>query len=151
MVKDFEVSAIHNIVQKLWSLCNILKDEGITYHQYVTELTLLTFLKMVKKAETEHRVPNGSRWSDFQALNGIQQHNHYRKMLLALGKPSNLLVASIYANASTNIKEPRHLAQLIAEPCPTCQSVPWRIIFSNPNDESAKLFSLTSMLSPLLR
>jgi type I restriction enzyme M protein len=105
----------HNIVQKLWSLCNILKDDGITYHQYVTELTLLLFLKMAKETDTEHRIPKDSRWSDLEALNGIQQHNHYRKMLLALGEASDPLVASIYSNASTNIKEPRHLSQLVAD------------------------------------
>jgi type I restriction enzyme M protein len=105
----------HNIVQKLWSLCNILKDDGITYHQYVTELTLLLFLKMAKETETEHRLPKGAQWSDLEGLNGIQQHNHYRKMLIMLGEASDPLVASIYANASTNIKEPRHLSQLVAD------------------------------------
>jgi type I restriction enzyme M protein len=38
-----------DIVQKLWNLCNILRDDGITYHQYVTELTWLLFLKMAKE------------------------------------------------------------------------------------------------------
>ena len=31
----------HDIVAKLWNLCNVLKDDGVTYHQYVTELTYL--------------------------------------------------------------------------------------------------------------
>lgn len=31
----------HDIVGKLWNLCNVLKDDGVTYHQYVTELTYL--------------------------------------------------------------------------------------------------------------
>ena len=35
-----------DIVQKLWNLCNVLRDDGITYHQYVTELTYILFLKM---------------------------------------------------------------------------------------------------------
>ena len=34
-----------DIVAKLWSLCHVLRDDGITYHQYVTELTYLLFLK----------------------------------------------------------------------------------------------------------
>ena len=38
-----------DIVQKLWNLCNVLRDDGITYHQYVTELTYILFLKMKKK------------------------------------------------------------------------------------------------------
>ena len=37
------------IVSKLWNLCNVLRDDGITYHQYVTELTYILFLKMARK------------------------------------------------------------------------------------------------------
>ncbi len=37
------------IVAKLWNLCNILRDDGITYHQYVSELTYILFLKWRKK------------------------------------------------------------------------------------------------------
>ncbi len=42
-----------DIVQKLWNLCNILRDDGITYHQYVTELTYILFLKMIKETGKE--------------------------------------------------------------------------------------------------
>lgn len=45
-----------DIVQKLWNLCNILRDDGITYHQYVTELTYILFLKMIKETGTEERL-----------------------------------------------------------------------------------------------
>ena len=41
------------IVAKLWNLCNVLRDDGITYHQYVTELTYILFLKMCKETGTE--------------------------------------------------------------------------------------------------
>ena len=34
------------IVDKLWNLCNVLRDDGITYHQYVTELTYIIFLNL---------------------------------------------------------------------------------------------------------
>ena len=105
----------HNIVQKLWSLCDILRDDGITYHQYVTELTLLLFLKMAKETETEHRLPAGWRWDDLTTRNGVDQLDHYRKSLLVLGGASDALVAAVYANAGTSIKEPRHLAQLVAD------------------------------------
>jgi hypothetical protein len=43
----------HDIVAKLWNLCNVLKDDGVTYHQYVTELTYLLFLKMAKETGQE--------------------------------------------------------------------------------------------------
>jgi hypothetical protein len=43
-----------DIVAKLWNLCHVLRDGGISYHQYVTELTLLLFLKMAKETTKEH-------------------------------------------------------------------------------------------------
>ena len=45
-----------DIVQKLWNLCNILRDDGITYHQYVTELTYILFLKMIYETGTEKKL-----------------------------------------------------------------------------------------------
>ena len=45
------------IVSKLWNLCNVLRDDGITYHQYVTELTYILFLKMAKKRGQKARFP----------------------------------------------------------------------------------------------
>ena len=47
----------HDIVAKLWNLCNVLKDDGVTYHQYVSELTYLLFLKMANETGTEAGIP----------------------------------------------------------------------------------------------
>ena len=44
-----------DIVAKLWSLCHVLRDDGVTYNEYVTELTFLLFLKMLE--ETKQRRP----------------------------------------------------------------------------------------------
>ncbi len=50
-------STTHNIVAKLWNLCNVLKDDGVNYHLYVTELTYLLFLKMAKETGQEQGIP----------------------------------------------------------------------------------------------
>ena len=50
-----------DIVQKLWNLCNILRDDGITYHQYVTELTYILFLKMINETGTEEKLISAVR------------------------------------------------------------------------------------------
>ena len=50
------------IVSKLWNLCNVLRDDGITYHQYVTELTYILFLKMAKETGAESQIPEAYRW-----------------------------------------------------------------------------------------
>lgn len=105
----------NEIVQKLWSLCNILKDDGITYHQYVSELTQLLFLKMARETHTEERIPEGLRWNELLNKEGLEQFRHYKHCLLELGECSDSLIAAIYDNAATHIREPRHLSQLIAD------------------------------------
>jgi len=103
----------NDIVSKLWNLCNILKDDGITYHQYVTELTLLLFLKMAKETGVEGRLPEGYRWDDLSAKDGLEQYHFYKELLLNMESADDVLVASIYNGASTNIREPKYLTELI--------------------------------------
>ena len=59
-----------DIVSKLWNLCNVLKDDGVTYHQYVTELTYLLFLKMAKETGQEQGIPEEWRWDELESLDG---------------------------------------------------------------------------------
>jgi type I restriction enzyme M protein len=105
----------NEIVQKLWNLCNLLKASGVTYTQYVTELSLLLFLKMAKETGTELRIPDGYRWSDIESKDGIEQFNFYKHLLLKLAESKDKLVAGIYVNAVTHLRQPRHLAQLVAD------------------------------------
>lgn len=103
----------HDIVQKLWGLCNLLRDDGVTYHQYVTELTYLLFLKMAEETGTEDKLPEGYRWADLIGKNGSEQLDFYREMLLYLGSKTSGLVREIYAGASTVIKKPTTLSSLL--------------------------------------
>ena len=49
------------IVAKLWNLCNVLRDDGITYHQYVTELTPFSIWKLcVSRGSVRPAAPKGS-------------------------------------------------------------------------------------------
>jgi type I restriction enzyme M protein len=101
------------IVQKLWNLCNVLRDDGITYHQYVTELTYILFLKMAEETGAEDKIPKGYRWADLTAKKGIKQHQFYRKLLLELGTKGKNRIQQIYANSYTNIDEPKNLAKIV--------------------------------------
>ena len=56
-----------DIAAKLWNLCNILKDDGVTYHQYVTKLTYLLFLTMARETSSEDQLPADHRWADLEA------------------------------------------------------------------------------------
>jgi len=61
---------------KLWNLCNVLKDDGVTYHQYVSELTYLLFLKMAQETGQEQGIPEEWRWTSLERLQGIKQLEH---------------------------------------------------------------------------
>jgi type I restriction enzyme M protein len=102
-----------DIVQKLWNLCNVLRDDGITYHQYVSELTWLLFLKMAKETEREKQLPKGYRCDDLTKREGIEQLRFYREMLLHLGTEASSRVQAIYVDASTAMKVPRNLKKLV--------------------------------------
>lgn len=104
-----------DIVAKLWRLCDVLRDDGITYHQYVTELTYLLFLKMAKETGTEKQLPAGYRWDDLEDKDGVDQLTFYRKLLLHLGTEASPRVQAIYANAATSLKQPKHLAKLVED------------------------------------
>ncbi|MCB9473536.1 MAG: N-6 DNA methylase [Candidatus Delongbacteria bacterium] len=105
----------HDIVQKLWNLCNVLKDDGVTYHQYVTELTYLLFLKMTKETGTEEQIPEGYRWDDLEAKAAPERLEHYKLTLIHLGTRGSTLVKEIFGNASSFIKKPITLSTLVAE------------------------------------
>lgn len=104
-----------DIVAKLWNLCNILKDDGVTYHQYVTELTYLLFLKMAKETDTEDQLPENYRWSDLEAESALDRLEKYRLLLVHLGSHGSKLVNQIFANASSFIKKPVTLSALVTE------------------------------------
>jgi len=105
----------HDIVGKLWNLCNVLKDDGITYHQYVTELTYLLFLKMAKETGTEDQLPKGYRWSDLETKAAPDRLEFYKILLIHLGGHGSKLVQEIFANASSFIKKPATLSTLVSE------------------------------------
>lgn len=100
------------IVNKLWNLCNVLRDDGITYHQYVTELTYILFLKMAKETGAENNIPEEYRWDKLVAKEGINLKVFYRKLLLELGTNGSGKIKEIYTNANSNIDEPKNLDKI---------------------------------------
>ena len=101
------------IVAKLWNLCNVLRDDGITYHQYVTELTYILFLKMAKETGSEENIPEGYRWDDLLARKGLELKGFYKNLLDYLGEQCTGRIQEIYKGAATNIDEPKNLEKII--------------------------------------
>lgn len=127
-----------DIVQKLWNLCDILRDDGINYSDYVTELVLLLFIKMEHENKESgllqaHKLPEYARWSEFTSRSGLNLLNYYKSSLLNLSQSTDPLIAAIYADAQTSLKEPRHLEQLIK----SLDSIDW---FSAKQDGLGDLY-----------
>ncbi len=101
------------IVTKLWNLCNVLRDDGITYHQYVTELTYILFLKMAKETGAEEKIPEEYRWDELTSKSGIELKKFYKELLDYLGENCTGRIRDIYQGAATNIDEPKNLEKII--------------------------------------
>jgi len=103
------------IVAKLWNLCNVLRDDGVTYTDYVTELTFLLFLKMLAETGHEERLPKAYRWETLARGQGIEQLEYYRQLLLDLGNPKKTkdqVVLAIFTDAQTKLRKPTNLKAL---------------------------------------
>ena len=101
------------IVSKLWNLCNVLRDDGITYQQYVTELTYILFLKMCKETGAEGGIPEEYRWDKLVSKQGVELKAFYKELLEYLGTKCHGRVREIYQEAQTNIAEPKNLEKII--------------------------------------
>lgn len=103
-----------DIVAKLWALCNVLRDDGVTYNEYVTELTYLLFLKMLQETGKEERLPKQYRWAELARREGLDQLDYYKRLLLDLGAPTTKdgLVRAIFTDAQTRLRKPTNLKAL---------------------------------------
>jgi type I restriction enzyme M protein len=102
-----------DIVAKLWNLCHVLRDDGVSYQDYVTELTFLLFLKMMQETGREDRIPVAYRWGELAKREGIDQLDHYRRALIELGKAADTRVKAIFTDAQTKLRKPANLKSLV--------------------------------------
>ena len=107
------------IVQKLWNYCNILRDDGLSYGDYVEQLTYLLFLKMAHEQtqpplNRPSVVPEEYNWPSLLKLEGDELEIHYRKTLENLGKQGGML-GTIFRKAQNKIQDPAKLRRLIAD------------------------------------
>ena len=106
------------LVQKLWNYCNILRDDGLSYGDYVEQLTFLLFLKMAEEQAQLHKklssVPKGDDWPSLLAKDGDELEAHYRHVLDTLGKKPGML-GLIFRKAQNKIQDPAKLRRLIVD------------------------------------
>ncbi|GAB1437294.1 type I restriction-modification system methyltransferase [Providencia sp.] len=102
------------IIQKIWGLCNILRGDGITYYQYVSELSYLLFLKIAQENGSEKLIPKGYRWIDLESHNEEGLLGFYQEMLTHLGaNVENEVIKAIYAFPTTVFSHSENLKAVI--------------------------------------
>ena len=112
------------IGQKLWNYCDVLRDAGLSYGDYLEQLTYLIFLKMMhERSQPPHTlmpgyrpppIPEGYDWPSLLSRDGRELEEHYRHTLATLGQLSGTL-GVIFSKAQNRIHEPAMLTRLIQE------------------------------------
>lgn len=107
-----------SIISKVWNYCNILRDDGVSYGDYLEQLTYLLFLKMAY----EYSKPPYNRptiiekkydWESLRKINGgTELEAHYLEILNALGKKKGML-GEIFFKAQNKIQDPAKLYKLV--------------------------------------
>jgi len=105
------------IVQKVWNYCNVLRDDGVSYGDYVEQLTYLIFLKMADEHtkppfNQPSSIPKGLDWQSLFQKDGDELEVHYRHILETLGKEKGML-GVIFRKAQNKIQDPAKLRRLI--------------------------------------
>jgi type I restriction enzyme M protein len=105
------------IVTKVWSFCNTLRDDGVSYGDYLEQLTYLIFLKMADEYSKPPYnrsvgIPEKYTWPSLRAKRGAQLEGHYIELLRELGKRKDVL-GQIFTKSQNKIQDPAKLYRLI--------------------------------------
>ena len=105
------------IISKVWGMCNPLRDDGVSYGDYLEQLTYLIFLKMSDEYskppyKKETGIPQGYTWSDMSTLKGAEPEDQYKATLEELAKQGGIL-GMIFAQASNKISNAAILYRIV--------------------------------------
>jgi type I restriction enzyme M protein len=105
------------IVQKLWNYCNVLRDDGVSYGDYVEQLTYLVFLKMADEQtkapfNKPSTIPKDFDWKSLTEKDGVELEVHYRNVLEKLGKEKGM-IGVIFRKSQNKIQDPAKLKRLL--------------------------------------
>ncbi len=106
-----------SLVQTVWNFCHTLRDDGVSYGDYLEQLTYLLFLKLAHEYAQEPykrdtRIPKGYDWPSLTAKVGAPLEAHYLKVLQRLGQEPGMLGA-IFFKAQNKIQDPAKLSRLV--------------------------------------
>ena len=107
----------NSVVTKVLSYCNILRDDGIGYGDYLEQLTYLLFLKMADEYSKppynrETGIPKEYNWETLVEKNGHELKSHYLVLLRELGNKKGIL-GQIFTKSQNKIQDPAKLYKII--------------------------------------
>ena len=106
-----------SLTKKVWTLATTLAGQGIGFTDYITQLTYLLFLKMdeenVETFGEKSAIPEGYRWNDLIALEGLDLTKQYEDTLKKLSEEENL-IGTIFSKAQNKIDKPVYLKKVIS-------------------------------------
>ena len=105
------------IVSKVWSFCTVLKDDGVSYGDYLEQLTYLIFLKMADEYskppyDRNVGIPSEFNWQSLKTKRGAELEGHYIELLGTLGQRKGML-GQIFTKAQNKIQDPAKLYRLV--------------------------------------
>ena len=118
------MQASADITRRLWALCNVLRDDGITYHEYISELSLILFFKLADLLQVESAIPPRYRWNSLRDLDPESLLATYHEALAHLGESDNPKLRAIFQGSQSQIRTATSLARLFAG----IDTIDWREI-----------------------
>jgi type I restriction enzyme M protein len=105
------------LVSKVWNYAHVLRDQGVSYGDYVEQITFLLFLKMdqerVELLGEPSSVPSQWNWAALVAEDGEALEAQYRHALEALGKEDGL-IGTIFRKAQNKLSDPAKLKRVVS-------------------------------------
>lgn len=106
-----------SIVQRVWNYCHVLRDDGVSYGDYLEQLTYLLFLKMADEQtkppfNKKSIIPKGKDWQSLLTRDGVELETHYKEILSSLGKEKGML-GIIFRKSQNRIQDPAKLKRLV--------------------------------------
>lgn len=112
-----------NLEQKIWALANVLRDNGVSYGDYLEQITYILFLKMyAENAERSAKgredkwnvtIPDECTWQTISVCSGQALIEAYEKALEILSTQENI-IGEIYRNAKNKITKAANLSKVFA-------------------------------------
>lgn len=106
----------NNLVSKVWNFAHVLRDQGVSYQAYISQISYLLFLKMdeerVSQIGEASMLPDGARWSDIKDLSGEALGTAYARLLDTLSRQPGI-IGAIFLKAQNEIQDPAKLKRLV--------------------------------------